>query len=200
MEVDLNDYESFVKERLLFRYPNARFSKFFSMQLYIFYQKRFLNIWGVLDELDYLEGKRTLTTTKKEREFKRTPELKGVWYKHFYSTSFIGRNLLNHLSNKNMKVYIKEAHEAALVESDYEESFRSILSYKMTVKVFEDKWSSKTITGEWIIYIPRKNENWYLMLAEHKSDDIIVKQLDEILAEFGDWRSTLFDDMASTTP
>lgn len=194
LDLDLDDYESFVKEYLLLRYPNARFSKYFSIQLYLFIKKRLLNTWGIFDELDYLEGKRTSTATKKEKEFKRTPELKGFWYKHFYSSSFIGRNLFNHLSHKNMKLYINEAHESALLESNYDEAFPSILSYNMTIRAFEDKWRSKSITGEWIVYLPRETENWYLLLAEHTSDDLIVQNLNGILAELGDWRSVLFGD------
>lgn len=165
--------EEFSNDFFIARYPNANFSKYFLQQMYDFHFGRVLDTWKILAEIDYLEGKRSQTPTKIEREFKRNPALKGIWYKHFFSGYFMKKNLMNHLSKEKMAYYVKDALDKSYGLEDQDEIYNSILSYNLTIRAFEERNAQKMMTGEWIIYKPLENKRLYIMIAEHGNDSLI---------------------------
>lgn len=176
------NYDQFIEDYLIRRYPNAEFSNVFLQQLYNCYSQRILNVWKVLDELDYLEGKTKKTYSKIEREFKRNPRLAGIWYKHFFDPQFMLKNLVNHITPENFKRYWEDAYAKSEGLEKSEEVFHSVLSYNVTIKAFEERSSYNAMTGEWIIYKPNDGKNYYLMLATHGNDKSIEEAIKFILS------------------
>ena len=183
------EYQDFINEYLLTPYPNAVFSDVFLRQMHHVHINRILNTWQIFDEIAYLEGIRKTSQTKKEKEFTKNPDLKGIWYKHFTSARFIPKNIANHLSaNKNFERLYNDAYEKSKDAENPHELFCSILSYNLSVKAYEERASQKNettgekaMTGEWILFFPKSNtedgKNHYLMLAEHGNDQAIIDTL-----------------------
>jgi hypothetical protein len=52
----------------------------------------YFDCFSVLDELDYLEGVRPVSRTKREEQFTKSP-LQPFWHKHFFSARHLVKNL-----------------------------------------------------------------------------------------------------------
>jgi hypothetical protein len=134
----------------------------------------------VVEEITYLEGF-GFTQTEPEKEF--TGLLKGYWEKHYYSSRFMGQNLLN--SWKMDVERSKKFESMALAESKpYSKngflpngnnpqelmSFCSTVARKF-VDAYIEKSNSGKLTGERIIFKKHDGANYYLTLAYHSEDD-----------------------------
>ena len=128
----------------------------------------------VVEELAFLEGN-GITQTKVAREFKK--RLKGFWHKHYSSSRFIGKNLMNawEMDKESSLKFEKMALEVSAVsikESGVDDlkQFCSNLAMKF-VGGYEKKSNLMKLTGEWIVFKKHEGVNYYLTLANHSEED-----------------------------
>jgi len=152
----------------------SRFSDLFLIQLFLHYKHRIWCVQSIMDEIYFLEGRRKYSMTKSVAVFKKKP-LKGLSYKHFKNPHFISRNLMNYLSKERMRKIFEDAKNEAGTEF-VDENFSSIISHKMTIDAYEEITKMKKLTGEWIVFFPYNEKNYYLTLAEHKECDHSIFQ------------------------
>lgn len=127
----------------------------------------------VLDEIFRLENGQK-SRTEPERQFK-CDELKGFWYKHFFQTNFLGKNLMNHwkLDDKKsgkMNQLVRDS------EKKTQEAYElSVLLAKSFVEGFHEKSAKGKLTGEWIIFSKFQGERYYLTLGSHAEGDSVIR-------------------------
>lgn len=127
-----------------------------------------IDVFSVLDEINYLEGLTHVSKTKKEEPFTKPP-LVGLWHKHFFSARHLVKNIgirwnLDRGGNKDLSKMISE------VAKEYGENtdlWPNVLSYRLVNEAFEER-AERGLTGDWIIYAKHKNTNYYLDLATHE--------------------------------
>lgn len=107
-------------------------------------------------EIEYLEGTRLETTTKKESMF-RGEILKGLWHKHIFDAHNIAINVKNSLS-RNWDNISKST-------KDDKEFLKKIL------KLIPKSVANPKKTGDWIVYEKTDKGNHYLTFATHNEDD-----------------------------
>lgn len=107
-------------------------------------------------EIEYLEGKRDTTATKKETQFKGDL-LKGLWHKHFFCAKNIPNNCLKMVEKHGEKICKKNLNE--------DEFLGAVLNLINKSVINHDK------TGDWIVYKKTKNGNYYLTIAKHTESD-----------------------------
>lgn len=126
----------------------------------------------VLQPLLDLECGEPPSGVKPATPFTRHP-LKGLWHKHWFSARFLPANILAVTQRKNSMNWIWEiAKEGDLLT----EELIGQIAHHMTIGVFEKRYASKQITGEWIIFLPHAGLNYYLCLGTHETGD---ERLDE---------------------
>lgn len=147
-----------------------------------------LNLFSVLDEIDYQEGITSTSRTKEATKFRKAP-LHGLWHKHFFSPRHLIKNIevrwnLSEDGNKDLDSAIsaiaKEYGEDASIWPD-------ILTHRLIVEGFEER-AVRGLTGDWIIYGKHQGKNFYLDLATHEEglhpECLLQKLKDGCYAEF----------------
>ena len=127
--------------------------------------RRFYNIFTILDEIKFLEGKKTKTHTKPASIFNKNPLL-GLWHKHHFQARFIPRNLMNELSHSDAVEKFFEKHTGKYMEEVVNE-----LAELLTTSAFEKRSHASELTGEWIIFEKSEMSHYYLTLASYKESD-----------------------------
>lgn len=151
-----------------------------------------IDVFSVLDELDYLEGIKSSSRTKKEAQF-RKPPLQGFWHKHFFSARHLIKNVRVRWNlesgNKDLSAMIAD------VANEYGEDpdlWPNVLTHRLVVEGFEDR-ASRGLTGDWIVYAKHEEQNFYLDLATHNEgrqpEQLLQKLRNGCYAEF----SFIFD-------
>ena len=142
-----------------------------------------INTHQMLDEIKYLEGLKTSSSTKKAEPFKRLP-LKGLMKTHFTDANFIIKNLGAHFGydnggNKRLDKLVSEAF--ARNESGYiDDEFINFIAHQSTIGALEQRAVKKNITGEWIVFQEHLGKNYYLTLAAHnEGDENIFKRVND---------------------
>ena len=126
-----------------------------------------LDAMAVLDELDYLEGIKPNSKTKREEPFRHAP-LAPFWHKHFSSARHIIPNIgirwgIKNGGNKDLTNLIEGI---ARVHGDEPEVWQKQLAHALIVEAIEDR-TRRGLTGDWIIYAKHEGRNYYLDLAGH---------------------------------
>lgn len=126
-----------------------------------------VDIYSVLDELDYLEKINPTSRTKAESQFKRAP-LAPFWHKHFFSARHVVANVgvrwnLKGEGNRDLDTLIAEVAQA---HGDDPDVWPDMLVHKLVVEGFEDR-CVRGLTGDWIVFAKHEGCNYYLDLATH---------------------------------
>lgn len=120
-------------------------------------------------EIEYLEGTRKETTTKKESMF-RGEILKGLWHKHTFDAHNIATNVKNLL--------LKNWDNISKNTKDDKEFLDKIL------KLIPQSVTNPKKTGDWIIYKKIDNGNYYLTFAGHnETDENIYRRIQQYLVK-----------------
>lgn len=132
---------------------------------------RYFDPFAVLDELDYLEGIRPTSKTKRESPFKG-PHLQPFWHKHFSSARHLVRNIgirwnLADGGNRDLDRMLREVAETY---GEDPELWQAYLAHRLVVGGFEER-AQRGLTGDWIIYAKHDGANYYLNLATHEEGE-----------------------------
>lgn len=127
-----------------------------------------LDIFSVLDEIDYLEGITSFSRTKKESQFKNPP-LFPFWHKHFFSAQHILKNIgvrwdMSHGGNKDLEVMISDV---AKNYGDQPDVWINHLAHTLVIEGYEER-AERGLTGDWLIFAKCDGLNYYLDLATHE--------------------------------
>lgn len=150
------------------------------------HKNRIYNIFSIIDEIKYLEGRTTVTATKPAKPLHK--QLKGFWHKHHLQSRFIVRNLINHWELKNDSHKFDELWQKLVKKtgSEFMEAFINKLTDELVHKGFLKRMQEHKATGEWIIFAPHYGKNYYLTLASHteKSEAISKRLADNYAGQF----------------
>ena len=130
-----------------------------------------LDVFAVLDEIDYLEGAASGSKTKPETPFRRAP-LAPFWHKHFASARHILPNIIVRWNIKNggNKDLGNLLNRIAAEFGDDSEAWQKQLAHALTVGAVEDR-AKRGFTGDWLIYGKHDGKNYYLDLACHEEGE-----------------------------
>ncbi|HDR9108754.1 hypothetical protein [Burkholderia vietnamiensis] len=133
---------------------------------------RYFDPFAVLDELDYLEGIRPTSKTKRESPFKG-PHLQPFWHKHFSSARHLVQNIgirwnLADGGNRDLDRMLREVVETY---GEDPELWQAYLTHRLVVGGFEER-AQRGLTGDWIIYAKHDGANYYLDLATHEEGEL----------------------------
>lgn len=139
----------------------------------------YFNCFSVLDELDYLEGIRPVSSTKTEEQFRKKP-LHPLWHKHYFLPKHVPRNVgvrwnLFEGGNRDLKTMVNDFAEKF---GDDREVWPSHLTHRLVVDGFEER-AHRGLTGDWIIFGKHDEKNYYLDLAVHEEAE--EDRADELL-------------------
>lgn len=126
-----------------------------------------LHIFSVLDELDYLEGWKSYSKTKREAPFKHAP-LVPFWHKHFASPRHITKNVSIRwgFENGGNGDLLKLIERTILESGDDPDAWQKRLAHELVMGAMGDR-EKRGLTGDWIIYAKHEEKNYYLDLASH---------------------------------
>lgn len=127
-----------------------------------------LDVFAVLDELDYLEGIDAHSKTKPESQFRRPP-LASFWHKHFFSARNLATNVTTrwNMENGGNNDLQKLISEVAASHGNEPDAWPNQLVHRLIVEGFEDRFR-RGLTGDWIVYAKHDGLNYYLDLATHQ--------------------------------
>jgi hypothetical protein len=125
-------------------------------------------ILNAVKEAEKVESGELPTGVKRATPFRRMP-LKGLWHKHYFSAGFILKNLSNAYRIKSDKL-IDDILERASQIDDPEQRVKDVGRLLVT-EAIERRDADKELTGEWVIFLRRNAENYYLCCGGHKSGD-----------------------------
>ena len=127
-----------------------------------------VNIPAISDEMKFLEGIRSETSTKKASKFKRG-KLEGFWHKHYFNGD-MGEQAINFLKIFNNGDAVQRIIQEAFERSSGPEELSKELSKKFVAEQFSNISRSNSWTGSWLIYKPYNGKNYYLMVAPHTKE------------------------------
>jgi hypothetical protein len=145
----------------------------------------------ILEEILHLESASSLSKTKPEDFFKHPP-LKGLYHKHFLpnSISSIAINMDNGAGGKRGRIKTIENLLRESSETVYTESLLKNIIESVTTTPFASRAENNKLTGEWIIYLPYQDQNYYLSACKHSTrkdprDEKIYSNIDTVV--FREW-------------
>lgn len=179
----------FSKRINLKEHTSNRHSLFFEVELYIHSNLiKDVDPFMVIDEIKFLEGKKSSTGTKPASQFTRSAHIKGLWHKHYLqcNISSMSQNLLIALKNYGIPYLenkVKEVEETGVMQYTTLEDINAIAK-----EVVENNYSRRAedekITGEWIVFAEHEEKKYYICLGKHKNtnssstDEEIRKKFD----------------------
>jgi hypothetical protein len=178
-----NEIDNFINENVgFFQLELSRISNLLKRQLYHAYLNRLFSIYGVLDEIRFLEGLNRKTMTKEASQF-RCPPLNRFWHKHFFDARFVSKNLINYLKSNTGKTKIEDLFRRFKEEgSEYlEEREIGILAHELRFIAFQERTNKNASTGEWLIFSKHEGSNYYLCIAAHTNTSEGDRQLYQFL-------------------
>lgn len=131
----------------------------------------YFDCFSVLDELDYLEGLRNASRTKRAMPFIQGSPLYPFWHKHFFSARHLIKNIgvrwnidQGRKGNKDLDRMIDQIATQYGEESS---AWPDHLVHQLVMGGFEER-AAQGLTGDWIIYAIHEGQNYYLDLATHE--------------------------------
>jgi len=151
---------------------NDRVSVALALRMLHLGRSKQIDTHSILDEIDYLEGYRSTSRTKKESQFVHPP-LEPLWHKHFMTARHIMKNIgvrwsLDRNGNRDLDRLIQEVAKEAGNDPDL---WPKLLAHRLVVEGYEDRASTDGgygLTGDWIVYGKHDGKNYYLDLASHE--------------------------------
>lgn len=155
-----------VEESLQMLMRNGRYSRLLAEELASHLSGRRFSVHSIYDELSILENPNGRSTVTAPAEPFKHPPLRGLFKKHHAQARFIMANILNHWSEKRLRVLL-----ASLPQDEH---FANRLAHELTIGAYETKAARKRVTGEWIVFATHYERNYYLTLASHKEPDALI--------------------------
>ena len=163
----------------------SRMSTVLLAQLWALETNRILCPFEVTAAIKALEGLTTADLTAPPELFRHAP-LQGFSKKHFTSSRFIVRNLLNFTQSKRGARFLEKAFADAATRSPsgiVDEAFANEVSHHAVISAYEQKARTRMMTGEWIVFREHAGKNFYLTLASHReSNDAIYSRVCRAMA------------------
>ncbi len=124
----------------------------------------------VLRQIDALEGRRPLSTSKQPAPFKHPP-LAPFWHAHYFSSRHTLRNIgerwniargpgNNDLSSALNGIAEQHGHDP--------DKWPGALAYRVFIQGMTERANANRLTGDWIIFAKDRGQNYYLDLAQHE--------------------------------
>ncbi|GEM_PF-563064 len=188
--VTQQDIDDFCTDFNIDSYAPGRISTLFKFEV-LSLSKQGINPKIILEEISNLESAVSISRTKPETVFNHPP-LKGLHHKHFLpnAISSIAINMDNGAGGdkgrrKIIEDLIKESGETVFTEDLIEEIIKSV-----TTDSFKARSDQNKLTGEWIIYLPYQDQNYYLSACKHSTkedprDEKIYSNIDTVV--FREW-------------
>lgn len=153
------------KEALDYACTRGVYSTFLLKQVASMNYMRSYDTFAITDAILELEGK-FLTETKAADEFKHLP-LKGLYKKHVFTAQHIEMNLINRiLSPKTSeKAYLCQ-REREIIACNGSNSMDELLNL-YTFELYKEKIANRNMTGDWLIFWKKADQNHYLCIAPH---------------------------------
>lgn len=109
---------------------------------------------------------------KAATQFRNMP-LKGLWHKHYFAAPFLVKNIILALGKGGVEKIVKEVMDPAKSATVTREMINE-LAHRVTHEPAEMRDANKNLTGEWIVYIRHKEENYYLCCNTHDAGDQFI--------------------------
>jgi hypothetical protein len=155
-----------------------RISDLFLLDMYVMNVEFGIIPQEILQSIYDLENNGNGSLTKPAQAFKKPP-LKGLRYKHFFSARFIAHNITSELGKNGLRSIVFPElmpNKGGTVTSEMIEN----IARRIAEEPLEKRAKKGELTGEWIIYLPRKDGNYYLTIAGHDFGDQRI--FDKIIA------------------
>lgn len=134
-------------------------------------QRYGINVLNVLQPIFDLENGSNMSRTKLPTSF-TGKILKGLWHKHYFSARFLPGNILAGLGGNGIQKILLDVmggqidETRRITKADVRE-----IAQRVVTEPLNRREGTSTLTGEWIIYLPRPDGNYYLTLATHTTTD-----------------------------
>ena len=177
-EFSVSDLAGLARRYGIDQVANGRISWLFMLQLHLESECNGIDPAMVIDELRGLEGGPVRTATKAATQYAREP-LKGLWHKHFFSATFLVRNIKNQLGGGKLESVVADAFGP--LGSVITAAKISDIAKRVAVDTFQAREAEGRLTGEWIIFAKHDGGNYYLALTTHDAgDEVIYQQITSI--------------------
>lgn len=188
--VTQQDIDDFCNAFNIDSYAPGRISTLFKFELLIL-SKQGINPKIILEEISHLESTTSTSKTKPETVFIHPP-LKGLYHKHFLpnSISSIAINMDNGAGGKRGRMKTIENLLRESSETVFTENLLNNIIESVTTIPFSSRAEKSELTGEWIIYLPYQDQNYYLSACKHSTredprDEKIYSNIDTVV--FREW-------------
>ncbi|MGV8830928.1 MAG: hypothetical protein ACOH2N_03050 [Devosia sp.] len=124
----------------------------------------------IIETLKALEGD-AVRMTKRPTRYRQLP-LKGLWHCHFFAAQFMPANMLAALEG-NIFPRIAQDEYADLLASGEQPSEERVEKFvaRLMDETLDKRAREHRLTGEWIVYLPRDGQNYYLSVTAHNAGD-----------------------------
>jgi hypothetical protein len=155
---------------------------------------RVFNQHAIIDEIAFLEGIKTGSTTKPDGPF--TGKLQGFRHKHFFDAQFMAKNLRDEIEKNFYTLWHRdfvsswEKHATLKGETRLDE-LGGLLTHVMVQGAFENRagrfseTAKSRVTGEWIVFASHRGRKVYLTIGLHEeSEEAIVQRICQCAWQF----------------
>ncbi|MPX98030.1 hypothetical protein EHW61_15455 [Salinivibrio sp. VYel6] len=172
LQISSNDLKGFANSFITDANVIGRCSERFILDLYVYANTSGLNPTVVIEEIQALESPEKQSRTKTESMFQRQP-LKGLWHKHFFSSHFLPQNMLLAHGNGRIDKKIEQVFSKYQGMEDTEENYRAITREirQESSDLYNHRQGQNRLTGEWIVFVKHKSQNYYMCIDSHANDD-----------------------------
>lgn len=148
---------------------SARMSELLWLDIYMLDWAFGISPQEILGAISELEVGASETGTKPPMPF-TGQVLGGLWHKHYFAARFVPQNLLMGLGKNGLRRLVEEVMDPAKSPTITKEMIAE-LARRVTQDNLESRDEAKRLTGEWVIYLPRPDGNYYLCCATHQTPD-----------------------------
>ena len=176
--IDIEEYQESFEFYGFKKCTNAHFSHLFVGQLIGYGKLRLIDPFIVAQEILAMEGIRGKSLTKPATKFTKG-KIKGYWHKHFFDAHHLGVNIAQHFAKgdvtKGKASYpgldrvinrIMDSTKSDIITQE----MTNELAHTVSVSAYEERAKAEKLTGDWIIYVKHKEQNYYLAIASHSQD------------------------------
>jgi len=146
-----------------------RMSELMWFKMYILLEEFGISPYDILSAIKDLEQGEPGAGVKPATQFKKMP-LRGLWHKHFFSARFLVNNMRLGLGKNGIGKLVDEVMDSAKSPIITREMIGELI-HRLTHGTIEARSADKKLTGEWIIYLPHGEKNYYLTVASHGTGD-----------------------------
>jgi hypothetical protein len=128
----------------------------------------------ILEVIHDLESNARKARTKPQTPFEDEP-LRGLWHKHYTGARFMPKIIQNGLGGPKLRNFQKILEEELKTDGDRDEKIERIRDRSLEPYVKKSKTGQ--LTGEWIVYLPYRGNNYYLCLGTHNDIQSIYNKV-----------------------